>query len=73
MFVHILLLIQGRRKYRANKSAREKYACTCARGVRGFEGVALGGMVEEGGRGEEREQKEEGKAGGESSGCWVRW
>ncbi|KAL0123773.1 hypothetical protein PUN28_005942 [Cardiocondyla obscurior] len=31
MFVHILLLIQGRRKYGANKSAREKCACTCAR------------------------------------------
>lgn len=55
MFVHILLLIQGRRKYGANKSAREKCACTCAR-AQGVRGWLLEGWLEK----EKREGKEPG-------------
>ena len=62
MFVHILLLIQGRRKYGANKSAREKCACTCAR-AQGVRGWLLEGWLEK----EKREGKRVTRGRGGSS------
>lgn len=62
MFVHILLLIQGRRKYGANKSAREKCACTCAR-AQGVREWLLEGWLE-------KEKREGKRAKGEREEWW---
>lgn len=64
MFVHILLLIQGRRKYGANKSAREKCACTCAR-AQGVRGWLLEGWLE-------KEKREGKRAKGGEGEEWCR-
>lgn len=56
MFVHILLLIQGCRKYRANKSAREKCAYVC----KGVRGSGVDGSWRDGCRRREKERKQGG-------------